>query len=1052
MKQVILNPTYQPLHNTLLDQHQTVSQRGQTAFYVLPTAGLLEYARDKMAHRHQVTASLGRDFLAFDDMVALILQRGRSQLKPLDAIGQRVIITCILKNLAKEEKLLFLQDLAHYPGVVHRVLSLIGELKRANIRKFVVSKDLHKDTEGQRRDQDVALIYQKYQQFLHEHQLRDIEEGYFRAIDICRNQPQLLQDVGQIIVDGFVDFTPLQLALLESLTTIVPTTHITLPFDQKRPLLFNNVCDTITKLEQQDFARVESRQTTTPTFTTRLFDISAVPEQDALTVEVWQCWSLQQELKEVARKIKTLVLHDKVPLAEIALVVPDADTYQEVIREVFSKAHIPIEQRERTCLRETLVVQHLLSLLRVVNEDWSQQTLLVLLNSWLFSWPAEVDKTALLALVRKTSHTGDLLSWQKACERQYNYWQGVLAYEEDDFGRNQHQEARTNLEQLTLAQEALTHLSVMWQKAFPPQGTFTQMAKGLRELCDSLQIATNIAKQFGKYPLATVAKWYSAWHEVDKVIQELASLYCLWADNEMMVSEFAFVLESALSTIELPHGRPTQRGLKLYTPSSIRGLCFQHLFIVGCNDGSFPSRPAQDWFYGERERELLMRQGIEIQGPLYAQQQERLFFYLSTLTATKTLYLSYRVHDGQGKEAFISPFVEEVQRIAFCTKRFWNPNNMLPRQGEMGITTTEEMQIKAFHSPGLLPSYLQRLIDIEQQRMQGIYGRYNGLLKDKQVVAEMEDRYGAGRTFSSTAFAQYGRCPFAFYLQRVLRLQPLAMLEEGITPLSRGSVLHQVLASFLLDHLGNTLKTNCITQYQNKLEQLLSLKLEAVKQQLTLTGEIITGLEQNRLLRTLWRWLDAEIAYQAKVTLRPVLIEHRFKGDEAVILGDEEDPLIIEGFIDRVDADGSHYVVYDYKTGQPPNLKEVHAGVEFQMPVYLLAAERLFDDDKCAIGAGYYELKGKYRRNRGMWHGDYLKLAHVSSKNDVVAAEEWKPLLQQVVERLLSYRQAMRQGYFVLAPNDASKTCKYCDYKHICRLTPELALRVGEGEIHATNT
>jgi ATP-dependent helicase/DNAse subunit B len=130
----------------------------------------------------------------------------------------------------------------------------------------------------------------------------------------------------------------------------------------------------------------------------------------------------------------------------------------------------------------------------------------------------------------------------------------------------------------------------------------------------------------------------------------------------------------------------------------------------------------------------------------------------------------------------------------------------------------------------------------------------------------------------------------------------------------------------------------------------------------------------------------------------------------------------VEGKIDRIDLeeDGS-FSVMDYKTGrEAPSRGDIEEGVEFQVPLYLLAAQRLF----------FPHLRPR--------EGYYLKLEPVR-RSGRVAAEgapsaakslSWETLLPKVEESLKAYSSSIRAGEFPVSPRSCSPACPY---RPICR-------------------
>ena len=79
-------------------------------------------------------------------------------------------------------------------------------------------------------------------------------------------------------------------------------------------------------------------------------------------------------------------------------------------------------------------------------------------------------------------------------------------------------------------------------------------------------------------------------------------------------------------------------------------------------------------------------------------------------------------------------------------------------------------------------------------------------------------------------------------------------------------------------------------------------------------------------------------------------------------LSDGSDVSLI-GRVDRIDSDGEHAFITDYKSGTPPTGSAMEQGLDLQLPVYLLAVaalskEQLVKDYIEKIYAGDFALAG----------------------------------------------------------------------------------------------
>src|SRR5262249_47108592 len=74
------------------------------------------------------------------------------------------------------------------------------------------------------------------------------------------------------------------------------------------------------------------------------------------------------------------------------------------------------------------------------------------------------------------------------------------------------------------------------------------------------------------------------------------------------------------------------------------------------------------------------------------------------------------------------------------------------------------------------------------------FGPADGLLMSDAVRNRLARRFGPQHLWSPSQWEQYAHCPFQFFVQQLLQLEPLGDLTLETDHLRRGSRLHRVLA------------------------------------------------------------------------------------------------------------------------------------------------------------------------------------------------------------------------------------------------------------------
>jgi hypothetical protein len=157
----------------------------------------------------------------------------------------------------------------------------------------------------------------------------------------------------------------------------------------------------------------------------------------------------------------------------------------------------------------------------------------------------------------------------------------------------------------------------------------------------------------------------------------------------------------------------------------------------------------------------------------------------------------------------------------------------------------------------------------------------------------------------------------------------------------------------------------------------------------------------------------------------------------------------VTGCFDRIDvsSDGSLVAVVDYKTERKvlPDYTREEAGLDFQLPLYLLAARELFDgdsnDERPSLAAAYFHVR-EAQYVGGV--GEPQTLGRKQNKSGPGALSqkrarelstiEFHTWLDETATRIGFIGNLAARGTFnltLLERDDAG--CNWCEYSRICR-------------------
>lgn len=530
-------------------------------------------------------------------------------------------------------------------------------------------------------------------------------------------------------------------------------------------------------------------------------------------------------------------------------------------------------------------------------------------------------------------------------------------------------------------------------------------------------------------------------------------------------------------------GMTDRRGLRVLEATDVRGLRFRAVFIAGLVEGGFPLRASRDWIYPHEERERLKHHGLVLEdiSPATLLKEEH-YFYQAACRATEKLYLSWPKLLDDGAETAPSYYLEELEqairpydlqrepvRRDFDGKEIFDASTF--SELATGLVRQDERRQHAAARDGLWPEPVmeksrswvvesgnfttsaQRRIGIERERAGSGFGPFDGRITSPALLAMLHQRFGPDCVHSASGLSTYGNCPYRFFANRVLRLEPRGEAALDLQAIDAGKLLHDILRRFFERHRGaqfTFLDRDGLRQELARIaDQVFDEHEYAVPplnpriwhidreiRKVILDQVLVYELSVQEKTRADVRPAHFEVAFgmtprqaaDPKSTLKPLeLTRATRQGHESIK---------IQGQIDRVDIadnDGT-LVAYDYKLSTGGDTKDIKSGRSLQLPIYLEALERLIFQGHEIAGGGYYILKPKPgRRNSGIYRkvaADYLGL---QARNSIFSDHDWQQIRDEVIVRIWEFLDGMRAGEFVVTPALGYETCKFCDYPAVCR-------------------
>lgn len=926
----------------------------------------------------------------------------------------------ILKEILNRAEFQYFKGTVDQTGLLELLGKMIVELK-----EYLISPDEFKTRlvslqkrfpEFEFKYADLGKIYEAYERELKKRGLIDqrdslklLEEGLERGEFA---NPQLRR----VWIDGFSDFSKLQLSFIEFLTRHADevTVTLTLDTDPFRQALFQIVSETQTALEDIGFRkrRMEDKNHRSSEKVLQHLERNLFREGKTTKIQadphlqVFEATGLSGEIEMIAREIKRLVRTNQYHFSDIAVLFRATDSYIAVIQSVFRKFEIPVEIHERQRLRTSPIARTLASFFRALLNDWNRKDIFNFLKSSYVKLRHHHDKG---------SYKGD---YELVCELE-----------------------------LRALQKGIFKDRGYWIRSFPDSKAFKEIAHfedqllRLKNIGEFAQWVNALMNHFGllDFPDSADEKTRTdreAARRIILLLEELKTKSKAWteADPKGFVRELMTLMDVDLFSI---HARDKNR-VQIYNVSLARQKEYKVVFLAGLLEKQFPIQIKEDPLFSDRERRALNEKGEVLKERLPRQAFERYLFYLAATRAREHLILSYPRFNLEGKEALPSFYAEEVQALfeGELPGKKQHMTEVLPKLED--IATYEEAEEFVIKNIWSIPEGKQNHHENQaafalcnhlmtqpgfRTLIRRLFEPIQGVIIDERVRSRFTPEQGV---WSPTYLEEYAECSYRFFSHRLLGLESQT---EGIDIKRRGIILHDVLEQFFRWKHGEN-KAGCHVNFDQARDFCME-KFRKLWEEEPLTGDRYyrVELERKKMQEMIVQILKVELVDQKPpiAGLVPAYFEYEFQN---LILKGEAREVVLRGKIDRIDVDpdGKYALVIDYKTGKQFKLNFLKNGTSLQLPFYLIAAREKLGLKP--LGGHLYSLSKA--TSSGFHHQDHMAEAGLKTqKKNCFPEKEFDGLLKRSVRFAERFVEGIEHAEIPVRPRDC---VSYCPYSAVCRI------------------
>ena len=1038
-------------------------------------------------------AVISAEVLTLSRMAYRVMQEVGGGLESLSKCGKAMLVYSILSNNQKNLKFLGKSD-----ENIDLSIRAITEFKKHGVSVDDLLSEISgvEDLYLKNKLQDMSLIYKEFED--------KISESYIEDTDLLTLLSENLDKVDLvknsiIYIDEFSGFTYQEYQVIKEFLRLAKEVNITICTDN---LDFNTNPDidiyypnkiTVKKLlnlaKENDIGTDESvhlekglrfKTEELQFLSNNLYsNNSTIYGKDVENLSLFLAKNEYSEVENTAKEIEKLVRKENMRYRDISIITKNIENYSSLVRAIFREYDIPVFIDEKRDLNQNIIVQYVLSILEVLSKNFSSEAVFSYIKLGFFDYEKE-----------------EIFKLENYCNKwgiKQNKWKKDFTYELEIESK------KKEVERLNEIRKEIIEPLLKLQEEIKKNRTVKNITIALYNFIINQNIEEKISKkilELEEKDLVDLAKEYKESYEI--IIDIFDKMVLIFEDEKITIDKYQKIFKIGLKNSGLGKIPGTADQVILGDVDRSRSHKVKAVFILGLNDGVFPSSNKDEGFLNDSDREILKQDGIELaNGTIDNLYEDKFNIYKAFTTAEEKLYLSYSSSDKDGKSLRPSVLISQIKK-------------MFPKMKEESDVINKKYEI--VNKKVTYEELIENIAKIKNREKideiwYQIYNYYKGQEEwNKKLTSDMQglnytnlpekikqeniDKlYGNTLKTSISRLEKYRGCPFSYYLQYGLKLKEKETLK--VQSFNTGSFMHETIDSFF-----KVVREEDIDLAEIEEDKILEIVSNIIDESLNLNKNFIftATAKYKVLVRRLKRIITKALKYiiitivNSDFEVSGTEVEFGEKGKyEPIILElDNGKKIEITGKIDRIDTakneDGKYLRIIDYKSSAKNiDLNEVYAGLQIQLLTYTDAICR--KEDIMPAGIFYFslleqmanadkrlnedEIEEMIRKNfkmKGLIIADVkiikmndntlksgtsnLVPAGITTKGEInqrntngVKQEEFKILQEYIYKTIKDISKEILSGKIDLKPyNKQGKTpCEYCEYKTICGFNPKLS-------------
>ena len=1059
--------------------------KNENKIYIITPEQFSFTAEQKLLDTIEENSTINAEVLTFNRMAYRVLQEvGGITDTVLTDCGTSMLIYDILRKERKNLKFLGKSD--KNVDIVNR---LFTELKKHNVTENKLA-DVTRNIDDiylKTKLNDIDIIYKNYEE--------RIKNIYINNIDLLTMLFEKIKysksfDNSLIYIDEFAGFTKQEYLIIQELMKKAKQVNITMCIDileentmpetdvfypNKKAIIKiiqiakdNNI--KIDKpIELNDLYRFKNNELNF--LENNLYNIDYKKyEEQTKNINIFLAMNPYSEIEFVSKKIIELVRDNGYRYKDIVIITKNIENYNSIAKAIFYKYGIPVYIDEKKDLSKNILIKLIISMLEIFSKNWSYEAVFGYI------------KTGLLDIENE-----DIFVLEKYCIK----WgiKGNKWYKEDWNYGNLDSEDLTRLN--NLRKRIVDPLINLKNKIYDEKNVRNISKEIYYFLNDNVlsKLESKIKKleQIGEIEIAR--EYETGLNIIVEVLDEIVNIF---GDEKIGFERYKELLTIGIQNKDLGTIPSFQDQVIFGDIERSRTHKVDVCFIIGMNDGVFPSVNKNEGFLDNKDREVLRKENLEIAKTTIEQLYDEQFNIYKALTIPENkLFLSYTSTDNEGKAIRPSVLISKIKNIFPNIKK---ESDIIKKESFIGTkeSTFDELleNIYKLKDGNSIDSIWYDVYnyykddDIWKEKLKtALKGINYSNLPEKINEEYIKELYGKELKTSISRLEQYRKCPYSFYLKYGLKLKEEETFK--IQSIDTGTFMHEIIDEFFeyINKNNIDIKSIDVNKIENIIDNIVNEKLNLSKYyKFTYSTRfiILTKRLKNVVKKSIFYIIEQLRNSNFKVLGNEIEFKNGGEYPPIEIELDDNRKIEITGKIDRADYaendDGKYIRIIDYKSSvKDIDLNEVVYGLQLQLITYLDSITK--EENYSSAGILYFnltdpivdisnsadekkieeEIRKKFKmhgliladvkvikmmdnsleKGASQYIPAYLdKEGNISEKySSTINKEDFKNLQKQVIDTIKNIGKEIMSGNIDIKPyyDKSKKTpCEYCNYKSIC--------------------